>query len=187
MFTPAERARLGEGPLSERVRWSLWAAKESAFKAARKLHPDIPFHPREFAVRLFEDARERLDHVREDLEEFEVVHRVAGRFHVWLDGARDWVHAVAAPAAEAMSRPPALVAFLDELEFPDLPDPRERVRELARLAVASMMSLDPNQLRVVTDENGIPRLVVEGDDPLPVDLSLSHHGRLVACSWSGTD
>jgi phosphopantetheinyl transferase (holo-ACP synthase) len=36
VFAPAERALIAAGPEGERVRWLLWAAKESAYKAARR-------------------------------------------------------------------------------------------------------------------------------------------------------
>lgn len=209
VFTPEERERLrgaaaspgvaGElaavaadlahdvADLTARLRWSLWAAKESAFKAARKMDPGIPFHPRHFAVSVLEAARA------------EVVHRSAGRFDVWLEEARGWVHAVARPAGEDAPRPRWVLDFLGEppahrihpdavppdatLPPADLP-PGERVRLLARRTLAPLLEMDPRDVRIVM-EDGIPRLR-RGADPLPVDLSLSHHGRVVACAWTGS-
>lgn len=173
--------------LTARFRWSLWAAKESAFKAARKVDPGIPFHPRHFAVSVLETARA------------EVVHRSAGRFDVWLEEARGWVHAVARPSGSDAPRPRWAVDFLTDApgdrhlteggtpdRTPSLPDltPGERVRLLARRTLAPLLEVDPRDVRIVM-EDGIPRLRT-GSDPLPVDLSLSHHGRVVACAWSGS-
>ena len=157
--------------LSHRLRWTMWAAKEAAFKAARKLHPDVPFHPRRFAVELLERGRAR------------VFHDVAGRFELWLEEARDWVHAVAAPAdgcSEAGARPHQALARLDPAESLG-GEPGRRVRQLAVGAVASLLRVDPSELRVVAD-GAIPRMM-RGRDRLPLDLSLSHHGRMVACAW----
>lgn len=185
--TATDRAAAGVTDLAARLRWSLWAAKESAFKAARKVDPGIPFHPRHFAVSVLETARA------------EVVHRSAGRFDVWLEEARGWVHAVARPLGEDAPRPRWALDFLGDA----LPDhlhreipgsgpaapaaelsPGQRVRLLARRTLAPLLEMDPRDLRIVT-EDGIPRLR-RGTDPLPVDLSLSHHGRIVACAWTGS-
>lgn len=162
VFTVAEQARVRRAEAEERVRWALWAAKEAAFKAARKLNPDVRFIPRDFAVKLLDDARAE-------------VHHGLDRFHVWYEHARGWIHAAATPTE---ARPRWVVASLDEEEAP----PGVRVRQVARQALASFLEVEPAELRVAMVE-GVPA-VLRGEEVLPVDLSLSHHGRLVACSWS---
>lgn len=172
VFTLAERAWIESQALPDRLRWTLWAAKESAFKAARKLDAEVPFHPRRFVARLTDH-----DHI-------EVVHRAAGRFRVWVEEARDWIHAVALPAGDA-SGPPATAVTLVEPDAIAAPCPGERARELARRAVAPLLAMDPDEIRVVLRDR-IPHLSNAGRI-LPVDLSLSHHGRVVACAWAGED
>lgn len=171
VFTRRERSAMEEHSLPERLRWTLWAAKESAFKAARQLDPSVRFIPRRFAVRLLDDARA------------EVRHRV-GRFQVWLEEAHDWIHAVAAPDGEEDAAdggaPPWRVDFLRD---DDGAGPSERARELAREALAPLLSLEPGELKIPAVA-GIPE-VRAGARRLALDLSLSHHGRLVACAWSG--
>ena len=83
---------------------------------------------------------------------------------------------------EGAERPSSALDFLAPDEAWG-PVPGERVRSLARQTLAPLLSLSPSQLRVVSD-GGIPRLRASGDF-LPVDLSLSRHGRLVACAWRG--
>ena len=170
VFTSEERDRLAEAPLPARLRWTLWAAKESAFKAAKQLDPDLPFHPRRFAVRLLDDARA------------EVAHRMAGRFDVWVEEARDWVHAVAA-SAEVEARRPFTAREVLTSRLSDQESTGVRVRKRARRTGAPLLSLDSRELRVVMEDR-IPRLF-RRHVRLPLDLSLSHHGRVVACSWSG--
>lgn len=168
VFTGEERRALEEGPAPERLRWTLWAAKESAFKAARKLDPDVRFLPRRFAVRMLGELRA------------EVRHGI-GRFHVWLEQARDWVHAVAAPAGEGRRPPGSRVERLGE----DGPGPSARVRELALEVVAPLLPEEDVGARIVS-RLGVPELW-SGGRRLPLDLSLSHHGELVACSWGEED
>ena len=189
-FTPAERSRIGEGRSGHHLRWSLWAAKESAFKIARKLDRDVKFFPGDFAVRMFDDARA------------EVTHRV-GRFTVWFERADGWVHAVAMPETDpgsAKDTPPAGVGSRVRRVAEDAggssdekagvrgeaPDRRsrssERVRDVARAAVGSLMNVCPSDIEIQSDA-GIPTLHRAGKR-LPVDLSMSHDGRFVACAWS---
>lgn len=171
VFTSSERARIQAAAAAERIRWTLWAAKESAFKVARKLDDSLPFHPRRFVIRELTDARA------------EVIHEAAGRFRIWLEEAQDWVHAVAVPAGESTAperKPFTALAVLDEARA-SAADLSERVRELVRDALAPLVSVDPAGLRIVTVDR-IPEIRV-GDGRLPVDLSLSHHGRVVGCSW----
>lgn len=173
VFTEDERRWIAEALRPVRLRWTMWAAKESAFKAAAKLQPGIPFHPRRFAVRLLENA---------DAARAEVIHQVAGRFDVWIEEARDWVHAVARPADDPGSAPPRSALSFLEGASRDASAAGQRVRELALRAVAPLIPAEGHELSIVT-EDGIPTLRRDGA-PLPVDLSLSHHGRLVACAWS---
>ena len=57
VFDETERVLIDAAPEPERVRWLLWAAKESAYKAARKEDPHTVFAPSCFVVRLEGDAR----------------------------------------------------------------------------------------------------------------------------------
>lgn len=171
VFTPEEREWVRSAPLSQRIRWSFWAAKESAFKAARKLDPGVPFHPRRFVVKPLEEGRA------------EVVHRTAGRFKVWLEEAHGWVHAAATAFEEEFSPPRWALSLLgeDELEHSDA---SRKVRELARRTMAPLLAMDPSDLRIVLVD-GIPALRRERE-ALPLDISLSHHGRMLACAWRPT-
>ena len=191
-FTPAERARIRGSHTAHQLRWSLWAAKESAFKVARKLDGGVRFFPRDFAVRIFGDARA------------EVSHRV-GRFGVWFERADEWLHAVAFPTTDlgtgtedperhgcedgGPERAPVGVSSRVDLVgeggrdvHASVDRPSVRVREVAQTAVGSLMNLSPSEIEILTD-GGIPA-PHRRDQRLPIDLSLSHHGRFVACAWS---
>ncbi len=176
VFSAVERSRYLTLPSMHRTRWAMWAAKESAFKVARKLDPGVRFHPREFAVRFVRGRRARVEHS-------------SGAYDVWLEMRRDWIHAIATPAGRFRRCPDFRLAPVeagiggrDVLGFtrPWL-RPGRRVRELARAAVGSRFGRDPSELEV-SSENGIPGLRWRGRR-FPVDLSLSHHGRFVACAW----
>ena len=159
VFAPEERAALSKGADRNRLRWTLWAAKEAAYKTARKLDPAVIFSPARFVVRL--DAGRR-----------GVVRHADRAYPVRVRQAADWLHAVAADDEVALSRA-VCVARVSAA-----PDASAMVRALVRRRMAAYFDAEPGDLRVERRER-IPRLLVRGE-PRDCDLSLSHHGRLVA-------
>ena len=156
-----EALRASEAP--QRLRWRLWAAKEAAYKVARKLDPRVIFSPAHFVVTL-DDAHQGR------------VSCAAGTVSVVLHEDGESVHAIATD--DGASEPRILFARAVAS------DPREAsqvVRRLAIRSVAERLATDPQRLRVVRRDR-IPHLVVGEADAAPrtLDLSLSHHGRFVA-------
>ena len=52
VFTEAERRALAASRVRHRLHWALWAAKESGYKALRRLDPAAVFSPRAFEIEL---------------------------------------------------------------------------------------------------------------------------------------
>jgi len=149
VFSEREIALLAASGQAHRTRWSLWAAKESAFKALRKLDPQVRFIPRDFAVHL---NGERAD----------VDHRL-GRFDVWLDQTDHWVHAVASQSGEKPDF---------RLDGDLSADPRaeeeqssERARSVARSALGALLNIAPTEVQIVSVDR-IPQAQQHGE-PLP--------------------
>jgi phosphopantetheinyl transferase (holo-ACP synthase) len=164
-FSAREIALLAATEKAHQMRWSLWAAKESAFKALRKLDSQVRFIPRDFEV-ILADARA------------EVTHRLA-RFSVWLDHSDQWVHAVASQTGEK----PQFRLDGDSSADPGSEEEglRDRVRRLASSALGAFLAIAPGEIEIVS-VNRIPQAQRQGQ-PLPFDLSLSHDGRFVSCAW----
>ena len=57
VFSEAERAAIAASPDAARLRWKLWAAKEAAYKLARKISPTTIFAPARFEVALGDVGR----------------------------------------------------------------------------------------------------------------------------------
>lgn len=159
-----ERERLAVDPEPLTRLWSYFAAKEAAYKVAVKLRPATILAHRRFRV------AEDFSHVR--FEELRLRLRI-----IRGDG---YVHAIAAEAGE----PRGGVARLEG------DDPSAEVRRRLCAEVAAVHGLDPGALRVIRDPSdrrwdgkGPPRLELQGR-PLPLDVSLSHHGRWVAWVFS---
>ena len=185
VFSAFERARLAADASAHATRWKMWAAKESAFKVARKLDERARFLPLRFRVRLLDGTRA-------------VVRHAADRFDVRFEETEDWVHAVATRWGESVEALPSFaVEALPSLSVEALPsfaaEPLRRgcaaaaqasgrVRELARGAIGRVMSIAPSEIEI----SRIGRIPVALRDriPLDIDFSLSHHGRFLACAWS---
>jgi phosphopantetheinyl transferase (holo-ACP synthase) len=161
VFAPSERAMLAASADGERLRWRLWAAKESAYKAARRCDPRVVFSPARFVVEPIDDASAT---VTVDERCLRVVFTRVAR-------APGCVHAVA--AAFDPLRVCAGVAPLTPSDTPSL-----AARELAITAVASVLRVSPDVL-TIRREGRVPTLW-RRDRRHALALSLSHHGRFVA-------
>jgi phosphopantetheinyl transferase (holo-ACP synthase) len=178
VFTWSERARILAAGSPHRMRWVLWAAKESAYKVARKIDPRVCFSPRAFVVRLPGGEIEAPDPFLA-----EVSHAV-GRFQVRLEGTDDWVHAVASLSGAGVAKAGWELRSLGRAAVRRMPgvEASAKVRQLARSAVASALTIVPSDIVIAAAAKRVPRVTWRGGR-LPVDLSFSHHGRFVACAW----
>lgn len=179
VFTADERMRVLDAASPHRVRWRHWAAKESAFKVAAKLQPGLAFLPTRFVVEVLDSVSATVQHN-------------VGRFRILFTESDDWVHAVATP--EGVSLSGSMLGTLSDGadlatdNLGGIPCSARRasieVRSLARKAIGTELGLDPTEISISTGK-GIP-IARHGESPLPVDLSLSHHGRFLACAWVAT-
>jgi phosphopantetheinyl transferase len=164
VFRAEERTLLGGNDSRHVMRWALWAAKESAYKAEKRLDPELVFSPRRFAVELsaLPGAGGR------GVAEGRVVHGShVLDLQVHVDGT--CLHAVTTSAREAGAR------LLWSVERA-VSDPSATVRRLAAAAIASALGLDAKGVQIA----GRPPVVLHRGRSLLSDLSLSHHGRFVA-------
>jgi len=154
ILTPAERLLVGVSPDPDFMLWSLWAAKEAAYKAwAQALGPS-GFSPASFTV---------------EFSPGEGVARVVKAGLAipirWTRGA-DWVHALAA------EDPDAVVVSWERSES----DPSSTVRRVAERALRQAGGPE-------AAVQGRPPRFVAGASELDVSLSLSHDGPYVAVAF----
>jgi phosphopantetheine--protein transferase-like protein len=168
VFTPRERAALAASPQRQRLHWALWAAKESAYKARKRLAPETFFAPGAYEVELSPlpaagEAGVVSGHARRHGEAFAL--------EVHVDGA--FVHAVAQAGREAAAPVLRRVA-------PAVGDAGLSARNVAAAAIGSALGLDAAKLRIA----GRPPVLLHRGRVLEATLSLSHHGRFVAFACS---
>jgi hypothetical protein len=180
VFAAGERSALERSGAPDRLRWILWAAKESAFKVARRRAPDTAFAPTRFVVDLDVSLRGCVRHAN---REYPVRVAVTG----------DCVHVVAteAPAAGAVRAGVAVCAVEGDV---GASLPGCAARDLAAAGIAPLLGVERADLRFAR-RGRAPELQLDpgvrrGWDPARwgrvearldrVAVSLSHHGRFVA-------
>jgi phosphopantetheinyl transferase (holo-ACP synthase) len=161
VFAASELALLAASAQPVRLRWTLWAAKEAVFKAARKHDPGTVFSPRRFVVRSTTPDRA------------EVAFGDAS-YDVDLQSDERYVHAVAVQQGGPAR---TVLAAVERLAHDSTVPAGEAVRALAIRTIAPRLGVATSELRVTRDGR-IPRL--EHGGRLATDLSLSHHGCFVA-------
>ncbi len=182
VFTAAEcetlqaARRAGGSAAHQALHWALWAAKESAYKALKRMSPEAVFSPRAFEVTL---SQRPLGDFGSPVEG--TVRYGDHRFTLRVHGNRERIHAIASFAAVARRATaghapcaPAEDVLWQVAEA--TADASASVRRQAITAIADALGLDPAALRV---EGRPPRLTL-GGQAIVSDLSLSHHGRFAA-------
>lgn len=163
VFTSGERAAIAASPRPACTRWVHWAAKESAYKAARRRAATTVFAPRRFVVQL---AAAGAGDVRHGSD----------RFRLRVSLGRDVVHAIAWDE-DATGVLVADVARLDGGAAPA--ELSAAARALAVRTIGGALGVPAVRLAVVRLAGTPPRLLRDGR-PAHATLSLSHHGQLVA-------
>lgn len=182
VFTSEEREALSASACRHSLRWTLWAAKESAYKLAKKLDPTVRFLWRSFSVSRIGEGR-----VGEGPMLVNSLDGPVDLVDVRVDRTDDYVHAIATLAVETLVRGNpyghrCARAGTERLKTTES-DASRTVRDAARIAIASSVELPSEQIRIGA-HRGVP-VALWRNRRLPVDLSLSHHGRFVA--WACGD
>lgn len=166
----AEQARVGAAAEPATALWTLFAAKEAAYKVVAKLRPQPIFAHRRYRV--------AADHATIDAD------GVPLALWVDVDLAAGWVHVVASTRDD---RPLAAVeALADHDAQVAAGAPGRGARRLVTALVAARLGLAAGDLAIERPprpgawDGAGPPVIVRGGRPLGVDVSLSHDGRLIA-------
>ena len=161
VFAPSEHRALRESAEPNPLRWAFWAAKEAAYKVAKKLDAAAVWSPLRFVV-CFERGLEG------------AVEYGGRRIPVQVERDEQRIHALATDRVESFARLRSCVATFEG----PAADASAAVRLLAREQLAPLLGARVEQLEIAR-RGRIPVLRSAGRDA-PFDLSLSHHGRFVA-------
>jgi hypothetical protein len=186
-FTVAEQTMLRTSADGERLRWVLWAAKESAYKAARRDDARVTFAPARVAVVPDRDATASVADPRHpDPALCYTVSVGDRRYRVLVRVGAGYAHAIACAVDACVGMLWSAIARVPDAATASLvrdaatASPGALVRRLAIALLAGALREPPAALAIVR-VGRMPVLTVRGR-PAPLTLSLSHHGCYVACA-----
>ncbi|MBN1655785.1 MAG: 4-phosphopantetheinyl transferase family protein [Deltaproteobacteria bacterium] len=191
VFSSKERALIRSSADAHRARWAFWAAKESAYKLAKKLDSSVIFSPVQFKLTLRRNGSWVVDHQDKPIP-------------VLFAHSRRCVHAIAVSLSSGSYCGPAIYRSKEigngamrrlvktpsgevfmfgraraDSKTKTNPESLSRyARRQAADAIGLLLGISPGEIAIF-NRAGIPRARFR-DEGLPVDLSLSHHGGYVA-------
>ena len=180
VFAEQERRAIAADEDSQACRWAHWGAKEASYKLARQIDPHFVFSP----ARLVAHWSPRSAATGERRGRLELVPGPGGRaLAVELRSfeTRDRVHVVARPAGTDWR---GVVMAVEAIAGSD-EAPGQAVRRVARRELARALGVDAARLSIGR-RGRIPTVELDGR-PTAHALSLSHHGRFVACAMAPAD
>jgi len=168
--------------------WAFWAAKETAYKAISKSHPDVTSAPRRYPVIL--DSKKKTNPLTGEVITPHGIVPIKIIFH------EDYVHCIgmAGRFQDLKNRD------LDDIVFglvetnpgeeagSDSLSERESfmVRTVAKERIASRLGLNSDEIHIIRNKNfekhGPPIVYFKGQKN-NIDISLSHDGRFVAYAF----
>ena len=180
VFTAGERERIASAPSPDTLLWSLWAAKEAAYKVVSSADPAVCSIPRRYRVVL--DGEDATRVTRKSVRLAGKVITPRGELVLEVAVSADWVHALAAGAEEALNR---LCRRVKRLEGgKGAVDPSAFVRGALLREIARRLDCAVGDLSVVKNQDGlgVPRVLFRGE-LLAAEVSLSHDGRFAAFAF----
>jgi len=178
VFTSDEPQAILNSSNPDMVLWSLWAGKETGYKAVRKHYPSVSSAPQRYEVQLSCTG----DHVPES----GTVHTPCGPVSIRFFITGDYVHCIGATTDEEVGS-----IVWDVQKIPrtrSLPDYESAfVRRMTKRIISLSMDRDPETIDIIRSEGkrglGPPLACIKGGPP-SIDISMSHDGRFAACAFS---
>jgi len=163
--TPYEKRQIAENRSSI---WLHWAAKEAAYKAVKRLSPEVVFSPISFEYR----SQEAVVFFGKISLPCRVVSSV------------EFTYVICATSREILQEV-ELATWMGECSMHETSEigASEAVRVLAVNRIAEFLNIKPQHLEISRSRvRSIPALYVHGQKTNDL-LSFSHHGRFVLCSF----
>lgn len=178
VFTPDERQLIRSNSNSDRVLWSLWAGKETGYKAVRRQYPSVSSAPRRYEVQLpCTDG-----HVPGS----GTVHTPCGPVSIRFCITDDYVHCIGAATDEEVDTIVWTVRKMPRTQ-PSSDGESNFVREMAKRSISVWLGEQPEAIDILRPEedHGLAPPVVQIEKRTSaINLSMSHDGRFAACAFS---
>ena len=177
VFTDTERASIAAADVhAHRRAWTLWAAKEAAYKALLPARSELVWSPLAFAVEPEGNGEDAEAGATGEVASGHVRHADGDRLAFSVHGTSGYLHVICVgrvtSSAACLPLAPGSAGIIHACE--PVPPGRDESTAVRELAVALFTRIQGVGALQVTGD--IPRFVRDGR-PVDAPLSLSHHGR----------
>jgi phosphopantetheinyl transferase (holo-ACP synthase) len=177
VFTPSERDRIAGSENPDRELWTLWAAKETAYKVLSKSLPSLSSAPGLFAVTLSSPGPSA---VRSEALRGKVA-CLSGRVAIRIYRSDEYAHCVGTDEdinlAEGIIV--QVIRLADGTGASPLPDESRLTRDAAAQRLSAHLDLKAEEIEIrrIKKDRGLgPPVVYARGEKTTVDISLSHDG-----------
>jgi len=177
VFTLDEQQKILNSDEPDIFLWSLWAGKETGYKAISKTHPAVSSSPRHYEIKLSDSP----------LPESGIVYTPCGPVPVRFFITGEYIHCIGASTDEGIG---SIVWDVQKILQPQFsPDYQsDFVRNMAGKKISRYLKEDPEAIEIIRPKGhrGLgPPAVYAGGKRTAIDISMSHDGRFAACAVSG--
>lgn len=183
VFTAQERKLIQEGDDPDRRLWTIWACKETAYKVAGKINPQVSSAPRNYPVELSVDRGLLGPHAMVNTPCGPVTARIAA-------DDDDLIHVVGVDGfhvPEGVSHGIGSIFSTTRLTGDSIAWARSQLtRRQAVEAIAASLHAAPASLQIVRQRSAgalKPPVLFQDNVQASVDISLSHDGRFGAYAF----
>jgi len=190
VLTTREWAATEISDCPDQLLWAFWAAKETAYKAISKIHPDISSSPGQYEVQL-ESGTASASGIHPASG---IVHTPKGLVPIRILFHPDYVHCIGGYTGsgnlDGMAWGVGTIDAAPKSGSAESISERESrsARQLAVSHIANILHCDPGDILISKQNHpspsGWPKVTVKGK-PAGMDISLSHDGRFAAFAVAG--
>ncbi len=177
VFTPDEQQKILNSDEPDIFLWSLWAGKETGYKAISKLYPVVSSSPGHYQIKLSDRP----------LPESGTVYTPCGPVPLRFFITGEYIHCIGATTDEDMVSIVRNVQEIPQHQFcPDYKS--DFVRNMVRKKISRYLKEDPEAIEIIRPKGrrGLgPPVIYAGNKRTSIDISMSHDGRFAACAISG--
>jgi phosphopantetheinyl transferase (holo-ACP synthase) len=174
VFTNTEQNIINAATNPNIILWAMWAGKEAAFKALKKIYPNLIFSPKKFQIDIYPDVD-----VRDEITCIGTIthgkHILAGKWE--FNPNKHFVHCVAGFASTKQNLTVAYTMSLTNYHVFAI-NPNNHVEESAQTrsgAIKYLISRGLNtKIKIVRESSSPPQLFINNQLLKNIDLSLSH-------------
>ncbi|KPA12095.1 holo-[acyl-carrier-protein] synthase [Candidatus Magnetomorum sp. HK-1] len=187
VLTNKEQKVIQGGQFDNRLLWTYWAAKESAFKVISKIQPNVSSSPRNYEVSF--DGDTQLS------KQTGVVNTPVSHVHfcanTYVSSGKEWIHCVGSSkeldnGSDIVYRAKQIDHLFDYHFSHASKNESSHVRKVAGKKIAELLSESPKDVvfrkNAHKGEQPYPKVYLQ-DRKTNIDVSFSHDGRFVAYAF----